>query len=72
MLRQTYDLVMNDDENAFSNLPKTTRFQMMTVLSFIWSVAFTVSIGKALIYSIEDERLIVYVVKVGHRRDVYR
>jgi mRNA interferase RelE/StbE len=25
-----------------------------------------------IIYSIEDERLIVHVVKVGHRRDVYR
>ena len=24
------------------------------------------------VYSIEDERLIVYVVKVGHRSDVYR
>jgi mRNA interferase RelE/StbE len=25
-----------------------------------------------IIYSIEDDRLIVHVVKVGHRRDVYR
>ena len=25
-----------------------------------------------ILYSIEDERLIVYVVKVGHRRQVYR
>jgi len=25
-----------------------------------------------IVYAIEDERLIVYVVKVGHRRDVYR
>ncbi|MCX6340717.1 MAG: type II toxin-antitoxin system RelE/ParE family toxin [Candidatus Aureabacteria bacterium] len=25
-----------------------------------------------ILYSIEDDRLIVYVVKVGHRRDVYR
>ena len=25
-----------------------------------------------IVYSIEDERLIVYVVKIGHRRDVYR
>ncbi|MCP3961003.1 MAG: type II toxin-antitoxin system RelE/ParE family toxin [bacterium] len=25
-----------------------------------------------IVYSIEDERLIVYVVKVGHRKDVYR
>jgi mRNA interferase RelE/StbE len=24
------------------------------------------------VYAIEDERLVVYVVKVGHRRDVYR
>ena len=25
-----------------------------------------------ILYSIEDERLIVYIVKVGHRKDVYR
>ena len=25
-----------------------------------------------ILYSIEDERLVVYVVKVGHRKDVYR
>lgn len=25
-----------------------------------------------IVYSIEDDRLIVFVVKVGHRRDVYR
>ena len=28
--------------------------------------------GYRIIYVIEDERLIVTVVKVGHRRDVYR
>lgn len=25
-----------------------------------------------IIYSVEDDRLVVHVVKVGHRRDVYR
>jgi len=25
-----------------------------------------------ILYTIEDDKLIVYVVKVGHRRDVYR
>lgn len=25
-----------------------------------------------IIYSIEDDRLIVFVVKIGHRRDIYR
>lgn len=25
-----------------------------------------------IVYSIEDDKLIVYVVKVGHRKDVYR
>lgn len=25
-----------------------------------------------IVYSIEDERLVVWIVKVGHRRDVYR
>jgi mRNA interferase RelE/StbE len=25
-----------------------------------------------IVYTVEDERLVVWVVKVGHRRDVYR
>lgn len=25
-----------------------------------------------IVYSVEDDRLIVWIVKVGHRRDVYR
>jgi mRNA interferase RelE/StbE len=25
-----------------------------------------------IVYSVEDDRLVVWVVKVGHRRDVYR
>ena len=25
-----------------------------------------------IVYSVEDENLVVYVVKVGHRKDVYR
>ena len=25
-----------------------------------------------IVYSVEDEQLVVYVVKVGHRKDVYR
>lgn len=34
---------------------------------------YRILIGKdRVLYSIEDDRLIVYVVKVGHRKDIYK
>jgi len=50
MLREAYDAVMNDDRNAMSVLPKTTRFQIMTALAFMWSVVFTVSVGSYMLF----------------------
>jgi mRNA interferase RelE/StbE len=38
-----------------------------------WEERYRIRQGKyRILYSIEDRDLIVYVVKVGHRRDVYR
>ncbi len=37
--------IMDPDKNALMRLPKTVRFQLMVVLSVMWSVIFCISAG---------------------------
>lgn len=50
MIKNSYNLVMNSDKNAFSSLPKTTKFQLMTVLAYMWSVVFSLGVGSYIIF----------------------
>ena len=50
MIREAYAVVMDDEQNAFALLPKITRFQIMTVLSLMWSAVFTAYVGSYIIY----------------------
>lgn len=45
MLSTVWNAVMDPDKNAFVRLPKTVRFQLMVVLSCLWSTIFCVSAG---------------------------
>ena len=40
--------VMNAEKNPFGKIPKTARFQLMVVLSFMWSGIFCLSVGMLL------------------------
>ena len=46
MLKQTYAAVMDENANPLMSLPRTVRFQIMTVLSLMWSSIFTIWIGS--------------------------
>ena len=37
----TATILFDDSKNDFRALPKTVRLQLLTVLSFVWSTAFT-------------------------------
>ena len=37
----TATILFDDSKNDFRTLPKTVRLQLLTVLSFVWSTAFT-------------------------------
>ena len=50
MLNKTYKLIMDDNTNAFNSLPKTVRFQLMTVLSYMWCAIFSAGIGSYFIF----------------------
>ena len=45
MLITASKAIMDPDKNAFVRLPKTIRFQLMVVLSCLWSTIFCVSAG---------------------------
>ena len=45
MLITAAKAIMDPDKNAFMRLPNTVRFQLMVVLSCLWSAIFCVSAG---------------------------
>lgn len=40
-----WNLLMNSEKNPLASLPKIVRFQLMSVLSVMWTVLFTASLG---------------------------
>ena len=54
--------------NALSNDPRPSGCEKLVVQN-----AYRIRQGSyRIIYTIEDDKLIILVIKVGHRRDVYR
>ena len=49
MIKQNYKLVMNSEYNSLASLPNMVKFQLMTVLSFMWSIIFTLMVGSYLV-----------------------
>jgi hypothetical protein len=72
MLTNAYDVVMNDDRNPLSTLPKTTRFQIMTALSFLWSALFTVSIGAYMLFGPTVIAHLAVLVGIFFTADIFR
>lgn len=72
MLNEAYDLVMNDDRNPLSPLPKTTRFQIMTALAFMWSVVFTISIGAYILFAPMVIAHLAILIGVLFTADIFR
>ena len=46
MLTNVYRVVMDENVNPLMHLPRTVRFQLMTVLSLMWSLIFTIWVGS--------------------------
>lgn len=44
-IRTAWDTVMDAEKNPLLSLPRTTRFQLMTILAFMWSSIFCISAG---------------------------
>ena len=46
MIARSYRYVMDHESNPLRSLPKIVRFQLMTVLAFMWSSVFTIWVGS--------------------------
>ena len=46
MLTNIYDLVIDAEKNPFMPLPKIGRYQLMIVMSYMWSAVFTIWVGS--------------------------
>ena len=49
MIKYYYNLIMSSETNGLSDLPKIVKFQLMTLLSFMWSIVFTLMVGSYLV-----------------------
>lgn len=45
MTTRLWNVIMNSEQNPLMRLPKTVRFQLMVVLSSLWSIIFCASVG---------------------------
>jgi len=72
MFREAYAVVMDDEQNAFALLPKITRFQIMTVLSLMWSAVFTAYVGSYLIFGPTVIAHVVVLLAIFFTADVFR
>ena len=49
-MREWYDVVMDEEVNPLKDLHKPRRFQLMTVLSFMWTIIFCFASGTWLLF----------------------
>lgn len=51
-MRQIYENIMDSEKNPLMHLPVAQRFQVMVVLSTLWTAIFTASIGVWFLYGV--------------------
>lgn len=51
-MKRIYDSIMDPDTNPLMLLPVAQRFQIMVVLSTMWTAIFTASIGAWYLYGV--------------------
>ena len=72
MIKNYYNLVMNSDNNGLSDLPNIVKFQLMTVLSFMWSIIFTLMVGSFLVLGPTLILHILFLLGVYFTSEVFR
>ena len=72
MITSLYENVMNSERNPLRNLPRTVRFQLMVVLSWMWSVIFALWIGSIVAFGVSATAHLLLLVGVFVTVEVFR
>ena len=62
MIKKTYQMIMDDTKNPFMRLPQTVRFQLMTVLAYMWCTIFSLGIGS---YAFFGTTVVLHMLVLG-------
>ena len=67
-----YSIVMNSSLNPLSKLPKSVRFQIMVLLSWMWSVVFSLWVGSVLAFGASVSVHIILLIGIFFTAEVFR
>ena len=71
MLMDTYRSIMDVDFNALRRLPRVVKFQLMSVLSFMWSTVFTIWIGVSWAFGPSMAAHLILLIGVFFTADIF-
>ena len=72
MFKTYYNLVMSSEINGLSELPNIVKFQLMILLSFMWSIVFTLMVGSYLVLGPSVLLHVLFLVGVFFTSTVYK
>ena len=72
MVKKYYNFVMNSESNGLSDLPNMVKFQLMTLLSFMWSIVFTLMVGSYLVLGPTVILHVLFLLGIYFTSAVYR
>ena len=72
MFKNYYNLVMNTENNGLADLPNIVKFQLMTLLSFMWSIVFTLMVGSYLVLGPTMLLHVLFLVGIYFTSAVYK
>ena len=72
MLKNYYNLIMSSENNGLASLPNMVKFQLMTLLSFMWSIIFTLMVGSYLVLGPTILLHILFLLGVYFTSEVYK
>ena len=71
-IKNYYNLIMSSETNGLSELPNMVKFQLMTLLSFMWSIVFTLMIGSYLVLGPTMLLHVLFLIGIFFTSTVYR
>ena len=72
MIKNMYFLLMDSELNGLSKLPNVVKFQLMTILSFMWSIIFTLMLGSFLVLGVTMVLHILFLVGIFFTAEIFK